>query len=69
MFPWSMCGTRLLSPWKPCGAVQGGWAPGSTARWSHPVPGTVVIPEGVLARPYQGAALLLPCGRLHIPKR
>lgn len=25
---------------------------------SHPVPGTVVIPEDGLARPYQGAALL-----------
>lgn len=27
-------------------------------QWSHPVPGTVAIPEGGLGRPYQGAALL-----------
>lgn len=30
----------------------------STAHWSHPVPGTAVIPEDVPAKPYQGAALL-----------
>lgn len=30
----------------------------SPPQWSHPVPGTVAIPEGGLVRPYQGAALL-----------
>lgn len=30
----------------------------ASLQWSHPVPGTVAIPEGGLGRPYQGAALL-----------
>lgn len=48
-----------LNSWK-LGVELGSEAgpPGSTAHWSYPVPGTVVIPEDVLVGPYQGAALL-----------